>query len=162
VAGYLEAVERVRESLPAATFGTDLIVGFPGEDEAAFDNTCRVVEEVGFSNLHVFRFSPRPGTLAAEFEDAVPEDAKRERVEGLIDRWHRGLRAILDKRIGSTQHVLVEERREGVWRGYTRDYIHVRFTSNEEIPIGSARFVRFTGAASEHLEGVDEQRTDAR
>lgn len=161
VAQYLEAIDRVRRTLPEATFGSDLIVGFPGEDDDAFENTCHIVETVGYTNLHVFRYSPRSGTAAALLDGAVPEPAKRARADALEKHWHRTLRPILDKRIGSIQDVLAEERREGVWRGYTRDYIHVRFTSNEEIPIGSTRCVRVTGSAIEHLEGMDEQRTDA-
>jgi threonylcarbamoyladenosine tRNA methylthiotransferase MtaB len=161
VAQYLGAIARVRRTLPAATFGTDLIVGFPGEDDAAFENTCHIVEAVGFSNLHAFRYSPRPGTVATGLDGAVPERTKRARADALEARWHRTMRSILDKRIGSIQDVLVEERREGVWRGYTRDYIHVRFISNEEIPVGSTRPVRVTGSAIEHLEGMDEQRKDA-
>jgi len=160
-AEYVEAIERVRRTLPAATFGTDVIVGFPGETAAAFENTCHVIEAVGFVNLHAFRYSARPGTAAATFKDAVPEPTKRARADELVERWHRASQPILDKRIGSTQDVLVEERREGVWRGYTRDYIRVRFTSTEEIPIGSIRAVRVTGAATEHLEGNHEQRANA-
>ena len=158
---YMKRISLIRQALPEATFGTDLIVGFPGEDGEAFENTCRIVETVGYANLHAFRFSPRPGTRAATFDGIVPEATKKDRAETLGARWLETLRRILDKRIGTTQHVLVEERREGVWRGYTRDYIHVRFTSHEEIPIGSTRPVRVTGAQAEHLEGTDDKRADA-
>jgi len=158
---YMKRIALLRQGLPEATFGTDLIVGFPGEDDTAFENTCRIVETVGYANLHAFRFSPRPGTRAATFDGVVPEATKRARAEALDTRWHETLRPILDKRIGTTQHVLVEERREGVWRGYTRDYIHVRFTSHEEIPIGCTRPVRVTGAQAEHLEGTDDKRANA-
>jgi len=158
---YLACIERVRRHLPHATFGTDLIVGFPGEDEAAIENTCRTVECVGFSNLHVFRYSERPGTAAADFAEPVPDSERRRRAEILNRRWQRSLRRLLDNRLGSTQDVLVEEHRKSGWRGYTRDYIHVQFVSESAPPIGSIRSVRITATADKHLEGIDDPRTDA-
>ena len=157
VAEYLRRIDAVRERIPHATFGTDIIVGFPGEDEAAFASTCGVVEAVGFSNLHAFRFSPRPGTAAAGFSDAVPADVKRRRADSLVRRWRSGLRSRLDNRIGSTQHVLVEERRGDEWRGYTNDYVYVHFASDEEIPIGSIRPVPIVAVAEDHVEGVADE-----
>ena len=157
VATYVEAVRAVRAEIPHATFGTDLIVGFPGEDESAFENTCQLVKDVGFDNLHVFRFSARPGTAAADFSCPVSETVKRQRADLLIHRFHDDRRARLDNRIGSTHHVLVEERRGGEWRGYTSDYLYVHFTSDQEIPVGSIRPVRIVSVVEDHLEGaIDE------
>jgi len=160
VKDVLDRIALARRELPDPTFGTDIIVGFPGEDDAAFENTCQVIDSVGFSNLHAFRFSPRTGTEAATFDGKVSGAVKRERADAIAARWRSALAPILDKRIGTTQHVLVEERRAGVWRGYTRDYIHVRFTSSEEIRIGSIRPVRVTGAKTEYIEGYDERRAN--
>ena len=153
VADFAGRIEAVREAIPRATFGTDAIVGFPGEDETAFENTCEVVEQVGFSNLHVFRFSPRRGTVAADLPNAVSEEIKRRRAETLAHRWKRSLRVLLDNRIGSTDHVLVEERRGDEWRGYTNDYLYVHFASDEEISVGSIRPVRIAAVVEDHLEG---------
>ena len=158
---YLDAVESIRARIPQATFGTDIIVGFPNEDETAFANTCRVVETVGFSNLHVFRFSPRMGTAAAEFPAQIPADVKRQRSESLIAHWKQGLGRTLDNRIGSTQDVLVEEYRENGWRGYTHDYLYVKFPSDRRIPVGSITPVRITCRKGATLEGVDDHRTNA-
>ena len=162
VADYRARVDAVRARIPHATFGTDVIVGFPDEDGNAFDNTCSVVDAVGFVNLHAFRFSPRPGTVAADLPGVVPEAIKRRRAEALIRRWREGLRGRLDKRIGSTQHVLVEERRGDEWRGYTSDYLYVHFASDEEIPVGSVRPVRIVAVVGERLEGAVDERTSAR
>jgi threonylcarbamoyladenosine tRNA methylthiotransferase MtaB len=151
---YLQAIDAIRERIPHATFGTDVIVGFPGEDEAAFANTQGAIEAVGFTNLHAFRYSPRPGTAAVDLSDAVPEDVKHRRAGSLVRRWRERLHSQLDSRIGSTQHVLVEERRGGEWRGYTSDYLYVRFSSREEIPIGSIRPVRIVEVVEDHLEGT--------
>ena len=154
VSDYLDGIAAVRARIPHATFGTDVIVGFPGEDEAAFENTCSVVETIGFANLHAFRFSPRRGTIAADLPDADPESVKRHRADTLLRRWHAGLRERLDNRIGSTHHVLVEERRGDEWRGYTSDYLYVHLTSGEDIPVGSIRPVRIVAVAEDHLEGT--------
>jgi len=158
---YLDAIEYIRSRIPHATFGSDIIVGFPGEDEAAFSNTCRVVEAIGFVNLHTFRFSPRRGTAAAEFADQVPPDVKRRRSEWLLAHWEQGLKRTLDNRIGSSQHVLVEEHREDCWRGYTHDYLYVKFPSDQEIPVGSILPIRITSRSGATLEGVNDHRIGA-
>ncbi len=156
--GYLDTIDRIRSRIPRATFGSDIIVGFPGEDEPAFASTCRIVESVGFVNLHAFKFSPRRGTAAAEFADQIPADVKRRRSEWLLTHWEQGLGRTLDNRIGSSQDVLVEEDREGCWRGYTHDYIYVKFASDQEIPVGSILPIRITGRRGATLEGVNDYR----
>lgn len=161
VPSYLATLEQIRSRIPHATFGTDIIVGFPGEDEAAFANTCELVNAVGYSNLHVFRYSPRPGTASAEFAGQVPSNVKRQRSESLITRWREGLGRTLDNRIGSTQDVLVEEHRDDGWRGYTHDYLHVKFLSDRQIPVGSILPVYITNRTGATLEGVDDHRIDA-
>ncbi|MFC2078560.1 tRNA (N(6)-L-threonylcarbamoyladenosine(37)-C(2))-methylthiotransferase MtaB [Candidatus Bipolaricaulota bacterium] len=158
---YLDVLERIRSQMPHAAFGTDIIVGFPGEDEAAFANTCRLVETVGYSNLHVFRYSARRGTVAAELPDQISPDVKRRRSESLITLWMQCLGRALDNRIGSTQDVLVEEHRDSGWRGYTLDYLYVKFLSDQQIPVGSILPVRITGRTGATLEGVDDHRIDA-
>lgn len=158
---YLDTVQQIRSRIPHATFGTDIMVGFPGEDEAAFANTCRLVTTVDFVNLHVFRFSPRRGTAAAEFAGQVPAVVKRRRSELLLAHWEPGLERLLDNCIGWSQHVLVEEYQENGWCGYTHHYLYVKFTSDEEIPIGSIIPVRITSRTGTRLEGVVDHRISA-
>lgn len=162
VSGYRERIELIRDRLPDAAFGTDIIVGFPGEDEPAFQGTCRLVEEIGFANIHVFRYSPRPGTEAARYEGRVSERVKRLRAETVIRIWEAGLRRLLDTRVGSAQDVLVEGRRDGSWYGYTRDYLHVSFTADRDIEIGEERGVLITGVDEGRLKGEDEERLTGR
>ncbi len=161
VASYLRIVERIRTALPKATLGTDLIVGFPGEDEVAFANTCARVEEVGYVNVHIFRYSPRPGTEAYALPASVPPRVQRTRSETLLRRWEITLADTLDNRIGSTQDLLVEGHREASWRGYTRDYVEVRLISDRRIPIGSTAAAHITGRSGAVLEGVDDHRAVA-
>jgi threonylcarbamoyladenosine tRNA methylthiotransferase MtaB len=152
---YKRRIARARRELPGATFGADLLVGFPGEDDEAFERTCRAVLSLRFSNAHIFRYSPRAGTEAAHLPRRVPEPVKRERAARL-DSVCRTVRSeLLDNRIAETQDVLVEASRNGQWRGYTRDYLHVHFHSESKIPLGTERAVRITAAAVDHLRGED-------
>jgi threonylcarbamoyladenosine tRNA methylthiotransferase MtaB len=98
----------IREKLDTPALTTDIIVGFPGETEAEFQETCRVVEEIGFSKVHVFRFSPREGTPAAEMPDQVAPPVKHRRAEALIELADRLRREYLQRLRGRTVQVLVE------------------------------------------------------
>ncbi len=159
---YRAAADRVCRRLPDATLGTDLIVGFPGESEGAFRATCRAVEEMRFANLHVFRFSPRPGTEAVTLPDRVSESAKRRRAEELAAVWQPVRRGLLDARVGATEDVLVEERRDARWSGHSAGYFSVSFASADLLRVGEICSVRITKAAPDGLEGVHDtsERTD--
>jgi threonylcarbamoyladenosine tRNA methylthiotransferase MtaB len=157
---YVDTIERIRSRIPHATFGTDIIVGFPGEANKAFARTLDMLDIVGYSNLHAFRYSPRKGTASAQFPHQVLPEIKRQRSETLVAHWLDGLGRTLDNRIGSTQHVLVEEQQDAVWRGYTHDYLYVRFSSDRQIPIGSLLPVHITRRTGSTLEGVDDHRID--
>src|SRR5262249_23157252 len=82
--GFLERVVRIRAALDAPALSTDVIVGFPGETDADFAQTCDVVCEAGFSRIHVFSYSPREGTPAASLRDDVPPQVKARRRETLL------------------------------------------------------------------------------
>ncbi|RLE37143.1 tRNA (N(6)-L-threonylcarbamoyladenosine(37)-C(2))-methylthiotransferase MtaB [Candidatus Acetothermia bacterium] len=151
---YRSRIELVRRFVPAATFGADVIVGFPGEDEAAFQNTCSLIEEIEFANLHIFRYSPRRGTPAAALPGRVPEPVKRARAEA-VGRLQRTVQArVLERFVGKEEPVLIEERKDGAWRGYTRGYIDTYVTG--EFPVGSEVPVRITDVRTGHLQGVKE------
>jgi len=152
---YIDRLALVRRRLPNATFGADLMVGFPGEDDAAFEETCRIVRDVGFSNTHIFRYSPRAGTEAARLPSRVPEVVKRQRADHLDSVCRAVRRELLDKRVGTTQDVLVEASRNGQWRGYTRDYLHVLFDSESAISLGVERAVHIVEATGDYVRGED-------
>ena len=120
-AQYRECVARIRARLPAAAVMTDLIVGFPGETEEQFMDTCRLVEELRFDTIHLAKYSPRPGTLAAvAMKDDVPQSEKARRhrmIEALQERIQTEQNdALLDR----TVEVLIESAAEkGRWRGRT-------------------------------------------
>jgi len=160
-AQYVETIEAIRYRIPHATVGTDVIVGFPGEDGDAFESTCSVAERLRFSNLHVFRYSERAGTAAATFDRKVPAKVAQDRARKLADLGRRMRATLLDKRVSSTQDVLVEEQRDKRWRGYTQDYLPVTFSSNTAVAVGTVYGVRILGHAEGGMEGVIEHRTDA-
>lgn len=159
---YLACVEGVRRAVPDATFGADVVVGFPGEDGAAFGRTCALVEEVGFANLHVFRYSPRKGTAATSLPRAVPEETKRERAGRLEELGATVRERVCQRFIGTTETVLAEERSGDSWRGYTRHYLEVFFTAGGPIVPGSEVPVCLIGTRQGHLQGVSDDRTGMR
>lgn len=82
---YLEKVKMIRDGIPGVVLSTDIIVGFPGETEAQFEDTMSLCAEVRYDNIYSFKYSPRPFTKAARYEDQVPEEEKQRRLQALID-----------------------------------------------------------------------------
>src|SRR3712207_3809435 len=105
---YLDRVATIRELLPDCAITTDIIVGFPGETDADFEETMEVVELVRYDSAFTFIFSPRRGTLAAQLDDAVPPEVKRERMERLVEVVQRHATERAQRFVGRTMEVLVE------------------------------------------------------
>jgi tRNA-2-methylthio-N6-dimethylallyladenosine synthase len=139
---YLRLAEELRRAIPDLALTTDLIVGFPGETEADFEQTISAVEEVGYDAAFTFVFSPRRGTEAATMAEQVPDEVKRERIERLIDVVQRTAERRNRERIGRIEEVLVEgpSRTDGaLFRGRTRRNTTVNFagaaTPGELVPV---------------------------
>jgi len=133
---FVERCRAIRESLDHPALTTDVIVGFPGESEADFEATCRAVEEVGFSKLHVFRFSPRQGTPAADMPDQVPQKVKKRRAAHLAEIGQRLRRRFSEGLAGRQLQVLVErpvEGRPGVLAGTSARYVPVELPGSEDL-----------------------------
>jgi threonylcarbamoyladenosine tRNA methylthiotransferase MtaB len=128
---FLASVERAQRRIPGLALATDIIVGFPGETESAFLATMDVVERVGFSKLHVFRYSARPDTPAAEMINEVHPDDKKDRSKRLIELGNRIRSRFLQEHLDTPLEVLVEDERsvDGVTvsSGQTTDYVRVWF-----------------------------------
>jgi tRNA-2-methylthio-N6-dimethylallyladenosine synthase len=105
---YMDRVAQIREHLPDAALTTDIIVGFPGETEADFEETLEVADAVGYDGAFTFVFSPRRGTAAAELPDQVPHPVKRERMQRLVELVQRRSRELAQRFVGRTMEVLVE------------------------------------------------------
>jgi threonylcarbamoyladenosine tRNA methylthiotransferase MtaB len=145
---YLDACGRARAALPGLNLTTDAIVGFPGEDEAAFLNTVAVVEETGMSRVHVFPYSPRPGTPGAAMAGAAEPDVRRERAARLRDVSERAGFAHRRARVGGRDDVLVERiGPQGEPSGLGADY--TRFV----LPAGAGGPGRVVPVAVEAVRG---------
>lgn len=122
--GFARVVERVRALWPADIhFSTDLLVGFPGETDEAFGRSLELVRKLGFGKLHVFPYSKRPGTAAAELEEQVPEAAVRKRCEEGIATGEELLGRFASTFLGSTVPVLVEKSRAGKLGGLIPQFV---------------------------------------
>lgn len=109
---FLDRCELVRKSLDQPAFTTDVIVGFPGETDEDFEQTCRLVREAGFSKIHIFPFSPRRGTPAAEMPDRVPDHVRAERSRRLAAIERELREQYFRSLIGRNLRVLLEARSE--------------------------------------------------
>ena len=106
---FIQLAHRIREILPGVGISTDIIVGFPGETEFEFSETLAVMEEIKFDSAFNFKYSPRPGTKASEYDDPIPEEIKQQRLEQIIDLQKRHtLERNLDL-VGTIQTVLIEK-----------------------------------------------------
>ncbi len=130
---FLAAIARARAALDRPAFNTDILVGFPGETGADFEDTLRVSRAAGFSRMHIFPFSPRPGTPAASLPDPVPPAVMNERVRRLRNLADELQRAAHAAAAGGDARVLCETRTTGgEWEGYSERYYPVRFAGPPE------------------------------
>jgi threonylcarbamoyladenosine tRNA methylthiotransferase MtaB len=158
-AGFLERCRRIRQALGNPAFSTDVIIGFPGETDADFEATCRVVREVGFMKIHVFSYSPREGTPAAHLSDAVPPAVVRERRERLREIERELTQAYLRTLVGRRLEVLVEggdSDRPGYARGTSAEYAPVVFPGHAPALLRRIVPIRVTEVADGVLEGDPE------
>lgn len=153
---YKEKVDLIREVFPNAGLTTDVIVGFPGETEEDFQQTLDFMEEVRFSKVHIFPYSRREGTPAAEMEGQLTNSEKKERVHRLSEPEERHRLEFLDAQIGRTLPVLFEEYTEGdkYIEGYTTNYVRVRIPGEDSL--NQIRDVLITRRKGDMLYGTTE------
>ncbi len=153
---YLESCRLLRESFPGCAITTDLIVGFPGETEEEFAATLDFIRAAGFSAMHIFPYSRRTGTLAAEMPDQVPAAEKERRAAraGAVEAELR--RQYQSRLIGSSLPVLFEQRdSRGLWTGHAPNYVLVA-AAGENLR-NQLRTVRITGITERGLTGTLEE-----
>ncbi len=143
--GFLNAVDRIRERIPDAALTTDIIVGFPGESEADFDQTLSMMRRAAFLKTHVFPFSRREGTPAATMDGQVESREIRRRVARSKEVGGELARAFAAGRVGTRATALIETRRaEGRLTGFTGRYLRV-FTDGPDTLMNRLLPVRITG-----------------
>src|SRR3954465_14864235 len=152
---YLRVVDDLRAAIPDLALTTDLIVGFPGETDAEFEETVSAVAQVGYEGAFTFLYSPRQGTEAAAMDGQLSEEVKRERIERLIEVVQRGAEARNRERVGRVEEVLVEgpsRTDPDVLRGRTRRNTTVNFSGTAEP--GELVPVTIDAATSTTLKGT--------
>ncbi|MDC1304919.1 tRNA (N(6)-L-threonylcarbamoyladenosine(37)-C(2))-methylthiotransferase MtaB [Salibacteraceae bacterium] len=124
---YRERIERIKEKMPDACIGVDVIVGFPGETEDEFMKTVDFIRSLDVSYLHVFTYSERANTTALRIEDVIPMQVRQERNKILTNISHKKKRAFYETQIGSERKVLWEgSENEGMMHGFTDNYVKVQ------------------------------------
>lgn len=130
---YLDLVKLIRSKIPGVTFTTDLMVGFPGETDKHFEESLELISKVKFLKVHVFPYSPRPGTLAASFDNQIEKSVKATRVKRAIDISNKNSKIVLDDFVDSEMDVLFENLDNGFYKGHTMNYIPVKVKSDKDI-----------------------------
>jgi threonylcarbamoyladenosine tRNA methylthiotransferase MtaB len=130
---YQQAVALIRDMVPEVAVTTDVIVGFPGETEAEFKESFEFCQQVQFSRIHVFSYSPRQGTEAALMPDRVRDRVKRERSQRMLALAKESVQNFGRRFLGQTMPVLWEKQTGGVWSGLTDNYIRVYTRSSEDL-----------------------------
>ncbi len=150
---YLKLIDRIRAARPDILISGDFIVGFPGESDADFAQTMSLVEAVGYGQAYSFKYSPRPGTPAAE-RDQVPEDAKADRLQKLQELLKSQQVAAQERMVGRTVRVLFERagRLEGQFVGKS-EHLQAVHVSDPNLSIGDVRTVRIVESAPNSLAG---------
>ncbi|WP_112661992.1 tRNA (N6-isopentenyl adenosine(37)-C2)-methylthiotransferase MiaB [Microvirga flavescens] len=151
---YRRLIERIRQARPDIALSSDFIVGFPGETDQDFEDTMRLVADIGFASTFSFKYSPRPGTPAAEHDVQVPEPVKVERLARLQNLLETQRQAFNLGTVGQTLDVLLEKpgRHPGQINGKS-PYLQPVQIESEAVKIGEVVTVRITGKSSNSLFG---------
>ncbi len=153
---YKEIVDLIRKYMPKAGITTDIIVGFPGETDEEFNETYDFVRDIGFSRIHVFKYSPRKGTPASKMDKQIHGDVKHERSESLIALGNELMDRFHSQFIGQVVDVLFEEEKKGFYEGYTTNYIRVKAEANDDIQ-GKILPVKINEKENDFLKGKIEE-----
>ncbi|MFW2491390.1 tRNA (N(6)-L-threonylcarbamoyladenosine(37)-C(2))-methylthiotransferase MtaB [Clostridium chromiireducens] len=153
---YEDAVNRIRENLKDASITTDVIVGFPGETDEEFNETYEYLKRIKLTKTHVFKFSPRKGTKAADMPNQIDGTIKDKRSKALIELNAKNEGDFSESLVGRELDVLVEQEvpnKLGVFEGYTRNYVKVEIQSGNEHMIGKIIPCKIEEANGDYVVG---------
>ncbi len=145
---YRELCNTLRNTFEDCTITTDIMVGFPFESEEDFEDSMNFAKEIGFEKIHVFPYSPRTGTPAAEMQPQISKAVKKDRCHRMIEVGDEMRLAFLEKQVGREVEVLCETFENGVVTGYTKNYTPVRIPSEQDLH-NELVTVRITGVEKE-------------
>jgi threonylcarbamoyladenosine tRNA methylthiotransferase MtaB len=149
---YKKTIKMVQSYFPNASFGADVIVGYPGESDEDFTNTYNLLKELPISNFHVFPYSKRQKTTAAKLENHIQADVKKNRVRTLINLGEEKQELFAKNMVGKTSDVLFERDKDGVYEGYTSNYIRVALESDQDLKNKIIK-MKFTKSIGSKLSG---------
>lgn len=152
-AEYTRIVNELRTHFPGCAITTDLMVGFPGEDEREFEASLAFAQKIGFAKVHVFAYSPRPGTRAALMPDQVSKSDKERRSARMIALTNETRAGYFRAQVGTQAEVLFESKlKDGAFEGYAANYVPVRVHATNDLR-GQLCKVSITGATPDWCEG---------
>jgi tRNA-2-methylthio-N6-dimethylallyladenosine synthase len=153
---YKSKIRKLRKIRPDISISSDFIVGFPGETEKDFEDTMKLIHEIGFDTSFSFVYSARPGTPAAELPDDTPEEVKKQRLQILQARIEQHAQTISQSMVGTTQRLLVtgiSRKDPGQLQGRTENNRVVNFSSHDHSLIGTFAEALITEALPNSLRG---------
>jgi tRNA-2-methylthio-N6-dimethylallyladenosine synthase len=153
---YKSKLRRIKKNRPNISFSSDFIIGFPGETEADFEATMKLIHDMDFDTSYSFIYSPRPGTPAADLHDDTPEDTKKLRLKILQDRLIQQAMAISRRMVGNVERVLVtgySRKDPGQLSGRTENNRVVNFSACDVELIGKFVDIRIEEALTNSLRG---------
>ncbi len=130
---WQDRIAYARNKMPGCTVATDIIVGFPGETDAQFQQTYDLLEQAACDKVHLAMYSPRPGTLSARWDDDIPREEKHRRHQALEELQMRLCTIGNSQRLGETVEVLVEGKAKGRWTGRSRGNTLVHFSDDRDV-----------------------------
>ena len=133
---FSDLLTELVEKIPDISIGTDLIVGFPGETEKNFEDTLNFLQAQPFSKIHVFPFSAREGTLAAEMKNQIDSQTKKMRVAKVLELAHAKEKIFAEKLVGQTVEIIAETEENGIVDGLTKNYVRVQLPADKNIQLG--------------------------
>jgi len=159
ISDYRRSVSLIRALVPEAAITTDIIVGFPGETSAEFEQSYQFCQKLGFARIHVFPYSPREGTQASQMPDQVTDKLKKQRSQRMLALARQSAQNFNKRFLGKTTPVLWEKQTgDSIWSGLTDNYIRVYTRSNEDLtnellPVKLVELFNGDGVWGEVVEG---------
>lgn len=153
---YEDAVNKIRENLKDASITTDVIVGFPGETDEEFNETYEYLKRLKLTKTHIFKFSPRKGTKAADMPNQIDGTVKDQRSKVLIELNNKNENEFAKSLVGRELDVLIEQevsKKPGIFEGYTRNYVKVEILNANENMIGEIVSCQIEDAKDEYIIG---------
>jgi len=151
---FMKGIQNIRNEFPHAAFTTDILTGFPGETEEEYEETKQMIRKIGFSRIHVFPYSQREGTPAADMPDQLSDAQKEKRARELISLGKEETSRYLASWIGQKSVIIPEEKKDGHWEGYTPEYIRVSLSEDAEASCGTPVAVKLVAVNTSGMDAV--------